>query len=186
MEKKKEKLKRWEKASYDRAIDQSFKQKQVYCIKHYGFAANPSKTIKQNIYHQILQLNINSFFKHNICKNFHNLTKHSKLPLGTGSLLGLGSKFCIETRLPPSNLKITFIYLTRSIRLQAWLNEVLKDKQDDFVHGNSDLYVQNPNFISPPANTYIESAHNYFRLKLVSILNKKQSKPHYNLTKLQR
>ena len=51
------------------------------------------------------------------------------------SLLGLGSKFCIETRLPPSNLKKTFASLTRSMRLQAWINEEFKGTRGDFIHG---------------------------------------------------
>ena len=129
---------------------------------------------------------MSSFFKQHICKNFHNLAKTSKLPIATASLLGLGSKFCIETRLPPTNHKNTFINLTRSIRLQAWANETLKDNQDEFDHGRNNLYIKNTNFIPPPANTHIESAHNQFRLKLITLLNNKSPKPHYNLTKLQR
>ena len=186
MAKKKEKVKNWEQTSMDRTSKQFLKDKQIYCIKHYGFVANPAKTIKQNVHYQLLQMNVNSFFKHNICTKFHNLTKNTKLPLGTASLLGLGSKFCIETRLPPSNLKNTFISLTRSIRLQAWINEELKDRQDDFTHGKNNLYVKNSNFIPPPASTHIENAHNHFRLQLISLLNNKQTKPEYNLTKLQR
>ena len=76
--------------------------------------------------------------------------------------------------------------MTRSIRLQAWIYEVLKDKQDHFVRCKNNLYEQNSSFIPPQANTYIESAHNHLRLYLVSILNNKDSKTHYNLTELQR
>ena len=148
--------------------------------------ADPQKTIKQNIYSQILKVKTSSLFIQNVCTNFHNLTKNLKLPIATASLLGLGSKFCIETRLPPSNHKKTFIYLTRSIRLQAWVKEVLKNNQDKFEHNKNNLYIKNTNFIPPPANTQIESAHNLFRLKLTTLLNKVCTKPHYNLTKLQR
>ena len=87
------------------------------------------------------------------------------------SLLGLGSKFCIETRLLPTNHKNIFINLTRSIKLQTWTNEILKDNQDEFDHSKNNLYIKNTNFIPPPANTHIESVHNQFRLILITLLS---------------
>ena len=114
---KKKNINKWENSFYKKAIEQSFKQKQLDCIKYYDFVAYPLKTIKQNTCSQILKIKTSSLFKQNVCTNFHNITKNLKLPIATASLLGIGSLFCIETRLPPSRHKKIFIYLTGSIRL---------------------------------------------------------------------
>ena len=127
-----------------------------------------------------------SIFQTNTKGSFHNLAKDVTLPIGTASLLGLGSKFCLESRLPPSNHKHTFIYLTRSIRIQALINNIFQDTTDEFIYSKNNLYIQNQNFTPPIANIRIENAHDLFRFKLTTLLNEVQPKPNYNLTKLQR
>ena len=78
------------------------------CQKTYGFAADPDKTLHQNITTQLKNMSISKFFNTPQRLKFHQLSENLKLPSCTHLLLGLGSKFCIEKATPNHNLKKTF------------------------------------------------------------------------------
>ena len=69
------------------------------------------------------------FFKNNI-KNvsFHNICINKKLPSNPHCLLGLRSKFCIESRLPQEDLINSFSKMSRLIRLKCFIECVTKDE----------------------------------------------------------
>ena len=133
--KKKEKIISWERNIFKQAITQSFTQKRLFCLKHNVISANRSKTTKQKIHSQLLKYKLSSIFNLNINGSFHYLASNLNLPTGTASLLDLCGKFYLESRLPPTNHKHTFIYLTRSIRIQALIADTLQVTTDEFLHG---------------------------------------------------
>ena len=114
--------------------------------------------------------------------SFHNFSPHQKIPQSSSTLLGLGNKFCIQTKLPHPNLRKSFSKFSRAIRLKAY---VIASKLSNDLDYNPKLYE--PSTIKPPlAKAQIESALNRFICKIKSASNKHSKKAQYNLTKLQR
>ena len=94
-------------------------------------------------------------------------------------LLGLGSKFCIEKRLASKHLNKTFSRLTRQVRLRSYFYH---SQLPPTIHP---LYMKS-DFQPPNAPTNVEYALDKFKFTIISLTKKLSSKPHYNLTKIQR
>ena len=73
---------------------------------------------------------------------FHNLCINEKVPLNASRLLGLGSKFCLESRLPNNDIIKTFSKLSRSICIKCFM-ECVSNEQPQGI-GNPKVLDFNP------------------------------------------
>ena len=89
-----------------------------FCFNKYGFAANPRKSLQQNI--DIAHQSIPPHLLWTMPKNlsYHNLCNSENPPPLTAMLLGLGLKFCVQTSQPPRQLTIAIQRLKRDVRLR--------------------------------------------------------------------
>lgn len=112
----------------------------------------------------------------------HNLCDTLKPPPGFNSLLGLGLKFCIETRKLTKNPSYTIQKLRHSIRLKAWINKRANtDEQRDETYIPA-LYVTST-FKPPLAPGDIEyRIEDFSNLIEIHVNNRPAST---NLTRLQ-
>ena len=72
-------------------------------VQLFGFAANIHLSVTKNIRKQIGTLTMDDLISKTTNINFHNLTNKPISPC-SHLLLGLSTKFCIESRLPKCNL----------------------------------------------------------------------------------
>ena len=131
-----------------------------YCIKQYGFVADPKQTIRQNVLNFFYE-QPHTYFTDKITNSaFHNLAPGISLPYGTKSLLGKGMKFCIRTPLPRHNINSTITRLQRSVRLRQWLIETERlDENDGY---NKKLYIKSK-WPPPKTNPTLEFRMRQFR-----------------------
>ena len=168
--------------AYERELAQSYKDRLKECKNYYGFLANPKLTITQNIRQHILQTPLSQLFSNSKPK-FHNLCPNNiQLPPNTATVLGLGSKFCIETPTPPNDLQQTLSKLTRAIRLQYWV-EIMCNETNNNEWTKNSLYINNTRFVPPIADVPTERANYNFRDEIIHLKSTLQQKPHKNLSK---
>ena len=87
---------------------QALRNKKEEIITNYGFVADTNLTLKQNIKKQLLNQTTGVLNNNILNPSFHNLSPTLKIPQSSATLLGLGSKFCIKTKLPHLNLRKSF------------------------------------------------------------------------------
>ena len=109
-----------------RTIDQNallkYKKNNTRLIRQYGFAADTTKTKRQNILAVLTSQLFDEYQRRPTKLAFHDLTKNTSIPRTTKILLGLGTKFCIADEKPTYNwVKTAQKRLTHQIRLHAEL-----------------------------------------------------------------
>jgi len=154
------------------------------CICCYGFIANPSKPIWENIPSALKAIQATTYLNSPYNLHCHNLCKTLPLPTGYNQLLDLSLNYCIERKKPTPNIQNTLDKLNRSDRLKAWLkdNPIKKDK-----NYNPNLYL--PSCWKPPeAPSIIEQSLKTFgeKLKEITEQNTARATPNSNLTRLQK
>ena len=110
--------------------------------------------------------------------SYHNLCTTSSPPLGIGSLLGLGMKFCIKTPFPKKNsLDLAFTRFTRDVRLRYFFADN-EEKPDTLNPFNPHLYIKS-DWEPPAADKGIEARiyefHNLLASTRKSILRNTHS-----------
>ena len=162
-------------------------------IKQYGFVADDTLSLKANIRYQILHRPYAYLSNHKVTNMaFHNLCIKSKVPSNAKRLLGLGSKFCLENRMPKYDHVGTFSILSRTVRLKCYFEELTKNRilntdGDENVNNdfNPRLYVKSK--INPPLATFEVEDQLYKFRDLVTELHTSLPKiPNYNIDKVQR
>ena len=114
---------------------------------------------------------------------FHNLCPNSiHLPPNTAVVLGLGSKFCIESMNPPNDIQQTLTKLTRAIRLRYWIDNMYNET-NTHVWTKKSLYMNNTRFEPPIADVITENANYNFRDEILHLKSSLQHRPHTNLSK---
>ena len=85
---------------------------------NYGFTINTKQTIKENVTRIILNMTPKQYFNKITKTSYHNLCTTIQPPQGAGNLLGLGLKFCIQTKKPSEEKLINGINrFKRDVRL---------------------------------------------------------------------
>jgi hypothetical protein len=115
------------------------------CKETYGFVSEPDSPHWLNKLNALLLFHPKVYFAQIKNLAYHNLLTSLAPPPGTGLLLGLGSKFCIERGKPPTTWKKSIFRLRRSIRLKHWLKRHDTGSSDY----NPKLYVKS-GFNPPP------------------------------------
>ena len=155
-----------------------------FCFNKYGFAANPRKSLQQNI--DIAHQSIPPHLLWTTPKNlsYHNLCNSENPPPLTTMLLGLGLKFCVQTRQPPRQLNTAIQRLKRDVRLRyQYHNDTDTTSLDTY---NPNLYLANKNFRPEIASEEIERALADFENRLTKIIYTRKSKSQSNLTPIQK
>ena len=121
---------------------------------------------------------------------FHNLCELEKMPSNTTKLLGLGSKFCIQSRLPKTDLLNTFSSISRSIRIKCFMECISKESPQGIGNAkdldfNPKLYVKSK-FKPPLAAYFVEDELYKFRDMIAELHELLPQIPNYNLDKMQR
>jgi hypothetical protein len=153
------------------------------CIRSYGFVANPTKKIWENIPSALKTIQATTYLNSPFNLHCHNLCTKLLTPIGFNQLLSLGLNFCIERSKPTPNIKYTLNKLNRNVRLKAWL-EKNPLEQDNY---NPNLYL--PSHWQPPeAPERIEQCLQNFEKQLTEITkhNNANSTSRSNLSRLQK
>jgi hypothetical protein len=78
------------------------------CLESYGFIEDPEVLLWKNIEDVLGNMTKFEYFNRPQQMVYHNLCLEKQPLQGIGITLGLGLKFCIQSKLPPSNLKLSF------------------------------------------------------------------------------
>ena len=122
--------------------------------EEYGFLADPSLPLWQNVERRIGDYNITDFTSRPRNQACHNLLQHHPLPKGTVRLLGKGLNYCIK---PDTILKTTdktFERLTKDIRRIYTFRDEPPLSDDGYIPS---LYIKS-DFSFDPADDRIEEA----------------------------
>ena len=80
-------------------------QREIKSIrKDYSFTANPNLSTRSNVANRLRQLTLVELFNNCLNRSCHNLCKTTKVPRAATRLLGLGLKFCVTDKPPPTNM----------------------------------------------------------------------------------
>ena len=86
-----------------RKLNQSINDTKKELAPLFGFAADPSKSLKSNIRTQLFNKPLSLFTNHMQNMAYHNLLKIEKITSNASKLLGLGIKLCLQSRLPKTD-----------------------------------------------------------------------------------
>jgi len=136
-----------------RSLTQSGYHTKQYCLRNFGFLADPKKSLQQNF---------NTIIKTPYCRpqqlssnlTFHNLRKLSTLPLNTKTLLGLNLKYCISGNKLNQNINKTLLQMAYSIRTKCHLYDIGYNGSADY---EKQIYTKNKTWNPPPASITIEN-----------------------------
>jgi len=115
----------------------------------FSFVANPHLFLHQNIKQVTYTFNQQLLTKQPSNLTFHDLCTHTPPPPHTRKLLGLGLKYCIQTKIHKPKIHNTVYNIVRSIRTQAFLTDNKIGNNDDYI---PQLYLANKKWTPPPAN----------------------------------
>jgi len=131
-----------------RSLTQSGYHTKQYCLRNFGFLADPKKSLQQNF---------NTIIKTPYCRpqqlssnlTFHNLRKLSTLPLNTKTLLGLNLKYCISGNKLNQNINKTLLQMAYSIRTKCHLHDIGYNGSADY---EKQIYTKNKSWtpLQPP------------------------------------
>ena len=65
--------------------------------EQYGFLADPTLPLWQNVEKRIREMDLSEFKARPVNMSCHNLLRYNVIPKGTTSLLGLGLNYCIKS-----------------------------------------------------------------------------------------
>jgi hypothetical protein len=97
--------------------------------------------------------------------NFHNLTVKD-LPCGSGQLLGLSFKFCIQEKIPTQQVNKMLLKLRRAVRLRAWLDSKETDDNEEDKNEYIPGFYLPSTWVPPLAPPHIENGLAAFEGKL--------------------
>jgi hypothetical protein len=91
-------------------------------IKRYGFVSNPNHPLWKNKQEALRTMDLSLLDSRQPSNSTFNNMTGNKLPCGSDQLLGLSLKFCIQEKIPKSQVAKTVARLRRAVRLQAWMD----------------------------------------------------------------
>jgi hypothetical protein len=154
----------------EKPLRQSSYHTKQYCLKNFGFIADPTLSLQRNFNQIIKTSNIQPLQPSNL--TFHNLCKNIKLPSDTRKLLDLNLKYCLSKNNFNQNINKILLQMAYSIRTKFY----------DINHESTDyekqIYTKKKTMYPPPASNQIEDklTENGMALKLQqTLLNLKNS-----------
>jgi len=151
-----------------RALAQADYHTKQFCLRNFGFLADPKKSLQQN-FNKIIKTPHYHPQQQPSNLTFHNLCKLSTLPLNTKTLLGLSLKYCISGNNLNQNINKTLLQMAYSIRTKCHLNEIGYDGSADY---DKQIYTKNKSWNPPPASLTIEDKLTEFGTALKAQQNK--------------
>ena len=160
-----------------------------HCFKSYGYHSNPNtppwyrtKTILENMPPCIYFNRPSTLSYHNLCPTEDTTTTP---PPGITSLLGLGSKFCIQNRSIPTNITHTMTKFKRDVRTHFFFKDDINEEK--LENNNSKLYVKNTKWAPPLAKPEIELRRTNFENELTKAIHEKTLRHNYssNISRVQ-
>jgi hypothetical protein len=150
------------------------------CLESYGFIGDPEVPLWKNIEDVLGNMTKFEYFNRPQQMAYHNLCSEKQPLQGIGITLGLGLKFCIQTKLPPSNLKSSFERFIQDIRKRYTFAGRIGDDTP------KKIYIKSTTKFSPSEDHFEERIENFIRtLEHKKLRHLENSKPSTNLTKLQ-
>jgi hypothetical protein len=77
-------------------------------LKTFGFNCNNKLPIWDNLERTMKTMSKLAYFHHPAQMSYHNLCQTTQPPKGIGITLGLGLKFCIQSKTPPKNINKSY------------------------------------------------------------------------------
>ncbi len=134
----------------------------IYCLKNFGFVADPTSTIRRN-FEKGLCTKPSPFFLQPSNLAYHNLCGNEAIPIGTKQLLGLNLKYCLATNRLYNNINKTVLKLAYNIRTKTFLNSIGQTTDQEY---EKQIYVRNKSWNPPPAPLLIENKLTDFEKEL--------------------
>ena len=165
-------------------INQSIKGRTInYCMGHFGFVPNRKLRVCQNVRNIIGGMTLTEYHSHNSNMKCHNLCASRKPPQTHAKLLGLGAKFCIQSRkLDQEALRRTIHRFRNDARVRYYV-------QTNIGHNDGEtptLCIKNTNYAKiPKAPAPIEGALVRFERAIKTLCKRKNKTKNTNLTRLQ-
>jgi hypothetical protein len=151
-----------------RALAQSDYHTKPFCLRNFGFMADPKKSLQQN-FNAVIKTPHYHPQQQPSNLTFHNLCKLSTLPLNTKTLLGLNLKYCISGNNLNQNINKTLLQMAYSIRTKCHLHDIGYDGSADY---EKQIYTKNKLWNPPPASIIIEDKLTEFGAALKAQQNK--------------
>ena len=148
-------------------------QREIKSIrKDYSFTANPNLSTRSNVANRLRQLTLVELFNNCLNRSCHNLCKTTKVPRAATRLLGLGLKFCVTDKPPPTNMSdIDIKRFRENIRTKYFFID--KTETDDSYEPK--IYVRSPNWKAPEASKHVEQAIDYFERMIKSLVSRRET-----------
>ena len=167
-----------------REANKIIQKRKRFCFQTFGFHCDPNNPPWTHIKNTLLNTPPTIYFNKPTTSSFHNLcspgTPHP--PQGISTLLGLGSKFCVQNPTINKNTDDTIEKLRRDVRIKYMIKESPEDQSF-----NHKLYVKNKTWQPPHASPEIEIRLNQFHTLLTNEINNKiqNHKRSTNITNIQ-
>ena len=161
----------------------------------FGFCPDLSLPLWKNVEPRLLTMPNEEHFDAPTHAACHNCVTTTELPVGTGQLLGLNLKFCLELPKPFNNSKDGFSRITHNVRLHSIFNadEPLDPNTQDFTERiQKEAETHEPKLCMhstwklPLANAPTEKASSNFCSRINDACNRPPKHRHHNLTRGQR
>lgn len=163
-----------EQKRLDRFISQAYHKEHQRLLKsiklEFGLIADPNLSIQENVRRSLVSTNFDKFFDSCLNRSCHNLCKTNHIPRAVIRLLGLGLKFCIMDKVPPSDLRdFDFDRFRDQIRTRFFFI----DNIDDEESFEPKIYVKNPDWVAPAASLEVEAALDKFQKTLTEYISQR-------------
>ena len=127
-------------------------------------------------------MSLQEYHSHSANMKCHNLCTSTPPPNNMAKLLGLGSKFCLQTKkLNKEDFKQMINRLKYDVRVKYFVKNVLRTNQEHMPK----IYMKTNNQNIPNAPPTIEGALKRFEKALMNSFKLRQNNNNTNLTKLQ-
>ena len=152
------------------------------CISTYQHAADTKLTCKQNVRKILKEMHPYCYFNKIRKMAFHNLCTHRNPPKNLRATLGLGLRFCTQSKkLKP--IKITTDRLRRDLQVKLFFaHEVENEANNTYIPS---LYIPSPEWLPPILNERINEMVDEFHNKLEQKRKTMPKNKHSNLSKIQ-
>jgi hypothetical protein len=173
----------------ERSLNTSFEQKikfsEKYCLRNYGFVANPHQNLQTN-FNKAIRMEMSNLYKQPTNLTFHNLCTRSTIPPGTKQLLGLNLNYCLASQQIPNEINKTILKMANSIRTKYFLDANNTSTNADYI---KQIYKRNTTWHPPPAPNLIEEKITLFEKSIKSkqqkLIEKNNKLNNSNLTPIQ-
>jgi hypothetical protein len=150
------------------------------CMEAFGFISNPKNPLWKNVELVLGNMTKFQYFNQPQQMAFHNLCTINQPLQGIGLTLGLGLKFCIQSKLPKRDLSLSFDRFVQDVRKRyIFAGKLMEETPKKIYKKSKMIFSSTEEHLEDRLTSFIQSLHN----KKMALLE--SSRPATNITKLQ-